>query len=372
MESFDYEHDYVGVIADELLECIKHAPMLQPKDLYIEEALENLFGNYNWSKSFSRTQILVYDEVLPSEILIALHKWLRKKCADIENVKLIITHHTGIQSWWRKWCQVHQERSFSIQEIFYTNRPRLIALSMKWINDPQSVLKDTDFYLKQKNILKLFSYYGGSYTTREREYALLRFLKFQSIANIDFLADLASLQEILDYTENITYYKNQKEIDQISETYKTLLNNNFSGLRIPESTAVKLEEINFLGFQWHTDRHCWASVIRETHISEKYSCVTEKTIRTFLHHCVAIPIGFQAVDDLEQLGFWFPHELIDYSYQYEDLFSNRISKLITTLDSLTLIPLIELQKNYIDNIDKFQYNANLVYKLYSTNPKLRF
>lgn len=366
-----HQCDYVGVVNNSLLSAFSQAPVNDSRDLYVEKTLEQLFENYDWSKSFNQQQILVYDEVLPVELLVIIHKWLRKKCADIENIQVITTHHTGVASWWDTWCKTNHEKSFSIREVFYTNRP-LITPSMKlFYCDDNFLVRDNQFFLEQKNISKLFGYYGGSYSMLEREYLLLKLARFYQIADIDFLGTLSPIATILAYAENITYYKNQKDIDELADAYKKFTSNEISLLSQKNSNAQVNEKIDFDSLQWHTDRHCWATVIRETLVDNRFSCVTEKTIRAFLYHCVAIPLGYRAVADLEQLGFWFPHDIVDYSYQYEELFSVRVNKLTNMLDRLALLSMAELQKYYVDNIDKFQYNANLVYKLHSAQPILR-
>lgn len=372
MNHYDCDYDYVGTICKELLNSVSQSSANAPTDLCVEQTLERLFGSYNWASSFERTQILVYDEYLSSELLVSIHRWLRKKCADIENIQLITTHFTGVANWWKDWCKTHHERSFSIREVFYTNRPLLTHSMRLFYQEPNFLLRDKKFFLEQKHISKLFSYYGGSWSNVERQYLMLKFAKFSHIAEIDFLAKLCPLNDILDYAENITYYKNQTEINQLADTYARLNNQEIVLLSHKTVGAKRNEEINFNGLQWDTDRHCWATVIRETLNSDKFSCVTEKTIRTFLYHCVAIPLGYKAVSDLENLGFWFPHDMIDYSYQNEDLFAARINKLVESLDLLSTKSFDDLQKYYVDNIDKFQYNAELVYKIHATHPNLRF
>lgn len=363
--------DHVGIIKAELLEVLTNAPKHQPKDVWVEKCLDDMFGSYDWTRSFSRRQILVYDEVLPSEVLEILHKWLRKKCADIENILLIVTHHTGTRDWWQDWCKTNNEKSFQLTEIFFLTRPTATPSIKSFFSKKSTTRKNIDWYTSQKTISKILSYYGGRYSSPEREYLFLKLQCFDhSLAHVDFLGNLSPKQDILSYVENITYYKNQMEIDYISNVYDQLVNNGWL-LRPPYVFDCAIEDIDFAGPQWQTDRQCFASVVRETINSDKFACVTEKTLRAFLHHCVVIPIGFNAVNNLEKLGFWFPHDFIDYSYQSTRSFADRVHGMMAALDNLAQKSFDVLQQYYLDNINKFQYNSDLVYDLASKKSTLQ-
>jgi hypothetical protein len=347
--------ELAGVINDECLKALDSAPALVAKNLYVEQALDQLLGHYDWSVSFSTPVVLIYDELVTSEILIILHNWLRRKCADIENIQLIVTSHTGIAKWWKSWCQTNHEKSFQINELFFTISP-----SAKKYFKNFTKLPELDFYRQNKKISKLFSFYGGTYSGLEKEYLILKILEFKNSASIDFFAKFSSKQEILDYAEHINYYKNQKEIDYISYAYDTYvqdcyLNYNQSLVR------TKNEPIDFKSLQWTIDKICWASIVRETVNGDKFASLTEKTLRAYLHHNVVIPTGFNAVTDLEDLGFWFPHDIVDYSYQSEPLYANRINQMIQMLTHLNnTYSFDQLHNYYIDNLQKFQHNAILI------------
>ena len=356
--------EYVGSINEELLTAVADAPVMEPKDLYVERVLENLFGHHDWAKSFSATQVLIYDEVLPSEILILIHKWLRRKCADIENIILVTTHHLGIRPWWQKWCQINHLRSFQVKEVLFTDSPGYKKGWFASVPSPHS----RDFYKHNKKISRLFSFYGnarsGVDVPKERVYATLKMLEFADYAEIDFIGRFPDKQHMIDYVENITYFKNQADIDYISSTYDKYI---FSGLLENRltflGTKTQNESMTFDGLQWEVDRHCWATVVRETIIDDVYPAVTEKTIRAFLHHMAVIPMAFGAVSELEKLGFWFPHDVIDYSYQHEPLFAVRTQKLIDSLKSvLQNYSYAQLEEYYNHQIDRFHHNTELAYQ----------
>ena len=361
------DHDIVCVIRHELLEAVANAPKMHPKDLYVEDRLEMIFRHHDWTKSFDRQQVIILDDVVTSEILVLWHKWLRKKCADIENIVLVTTHHTGIKTWWQRWCAVNQEKSFAIQELFFLSRPGSTPSLKSLYRDPDQFLHTLEFWSANKKITKLFSYWGGTYTTSEREYLLLKILALREVGEIDFMAQISNKSDVLAYAENITYFKKQQDIDEIGQTYDRLTTDKLFVSDHASHQARKNEQIDFAGLQWTVDRCCWSTVVRETINSDRYACVTEKTLRAFLHHCVVIPVGYRAVEQLEQIGFWFPKDMVDYSYQHLDCFADRVDRLIKSLRMLSQRTLHDLQTHYLDNQHRFQYNAQLVHDLAMNN-----
>ena len=76
--------------------------------------LDRAFEGVDLSESFERPLLIVYDELLPSRILIDLHYWLRRQCLNIENIVVVTTHHQGCEQWWMQWCNAMQEQSFRV------------------------------------------------------------------------------------------------------------------------------------------------------------------------------------------------------------------------------------------------------------------
>jgi len=197
----------------------------------------------------------------------------------------------------------------------------------------------------------------------------LKLCKFYSSSVIDYLGKFCTKQELLDYVEWKSYYSNQNEIDAIDNLYdQHIINQEYSKPSLPNLTIVKSkvnEAINWDGFQWAVDQKCFAAVVRETINDDVFPTVSEKTTRSFLHFCTVLPTGYNAVKDLETLGFWFPHDLIDYSYQSHASYIDRINGLCKNLEKLqTLLATGELQAYYDDNIEKYHHNALLVLDMY--------
>lgn len=347
-------------ITTELLSAIRSAPVLESKKLYVFQVLEDIFKKIDLTITFTKKLPIFYDEIIPVEILVHLHRWLRTKCCNIENITLMTSHHIGIQHWWYNWCELNAEKSFEIIE----GRPADAYYSKDYSVDR---LPDTEFFLSQKNIQLFFSFYGGSYASVERCYLTLRMLELHKCGFIDFLGDFLPKEKILSYAEHITYYTDQLQITALENLYDQFivdfkLQNN-SLLSVDTNKKIPYEPI-YGDFQWNIDRHCFATVIRETLIDQPYACLTEKTLRTFLHHLIAIPTGYQAVADLESLGFWFPHDIMDYSYQTKKLYNERISLMIQAIKNITKkMSIDEFTQYYYKNINKFTVNAQLAHKL---------
>jgi len=121
-------------------------------------------------------------------------------------------------------------------------------------------------------------------------------------------------------------------------------------------TEKKIKYKKYL--QFNIDKNCFATVIRETSQDLPWTDISEKTLRTFLNYVVAIPLGYKSVDYLKEYGFWFPDDLIDYSYQYEPFFIDRCMKVFKIIEKLESIKKCELNQYFIDNIDNFDHNFN--------------
>ena len=367
-----YNFSLAGVIREQPHAAVISVPVLESKTVVLEKCFDKIFKDYDWKTSFSTSVFIMNDEVTSSEIVISLHTWLRRRCSNIENIYLFTTAHTGIAEWWKNWCSVNHQKSFQIVEMCYSNDTSFDMYFSHLINLP-----DIKFYYEHKNITKLFSFYGGTYSTPEREYLTLKMLQFKDSANIEFLAKFMPKQEILNYVEEITYFMNQNECNLISDMYdQNIDQNGFLKKSIQifdqdQLAGLKNSVATFDDHHWHIDKTCWGSVIRETFNADCFSSVSEKTLRACLYHVALIPVGYNAVEGLENLGFWFPHDIMDYSYQSEKLYSDRIIKLSTALVNLNNTnSSAQLQQHYVDNIHNFQHNVNLVQEYIRKKNKL--
>jgi hypothetical protein len=190
-------------------------------------------------------------------------------------------------------------------------------------------------------------------------------LELDNFGVIDYCGRFDDKQKILDYAEHITYFCNQKEIDTLSTTYDCFVKNHRLTKRTDFDPVSSRKDFECLqGSQWHTDQQCFFNVVRETYNAEPFIQITEKTLKSFLHQVAVIPLGFEAVERLESLGFWFPHDIMDYRYQSVKIFSTRIDHMLESLLKVTQkYTLEQLSRYYQAHLDQFNHNANLVEKI---------
>ena len=338
--------------------------------LEIHRALDRLFATVDWSRSFDHPLAIIYDEVLKPEAVIEWHWWLRTKCADIKNIYLFLTHSIGTQAWWTEWCHAQRQQSFTIVDHlpspkwvkrYIANNPHLPSnTNTQQVSDK---INATNFY---------FSYFGGSSKPIQasatgtadpfvdRLYLTLEMLDFDQHALIDFAGLPGDFDRVEQYVEYITYFKDQSAVDRIRNQYHKFFTNNqlkarFQELGFESDTSLELT-FKLSGFEYQVNHQCFASVIRETLLDGCINTFTEKTCRPFFNYCMAIPTGYCAVEQLQQRGFWFPTDLIDYSYQYERDFYQRIQLLKHSLSQLTKHPIGTLKQYALEHVDDLYQN----------------
>jgi hypothetical protein len=330
----------------------------------LSDTLDKLFEKQDLTLSFKQPVYILYDETLTSVILISIHRWLRTKCADIENITLITTHHIGVAAWWKDWLHANHEKSFKIIELScgyasFMNRER----ETFEISPPPTL----EYVSSNKNIQHYFNLYGGTYPTNDKLYLILKSLELNEHGIIGYLGNFLSKQQLLKYAENITYYKNQKEVKNIECLYDQFVDDKklIKGNKTIDTDHLPIKnEKFFTGYQYFCDNLCFISVVRETYNDQPFITVTEKTLRAFLHHLVVMPTGYQSVQLLEAQGFWFPHDLLNYDYQYEKNYAQRISKLIQSLHHVIKnFSIADLQNYYYKNLQKIHNNLFLVLQI---------
>ena len=336
--------------------------------------LSTILSTHNWTTSFDKTQVLYLDERVTVNLLIEIHQWFRQNTLNIENIVVVTTHTSGVSDWWKQWCALHQERSFSIIEWPFV---RTISWHRYFNWDeklPSDVLPAKQQLLSAKSSMdKFFSFYGGKYAEPRRFWLTLKVSQLHNHGVIDFSSKFTpTKEEIVNHVMYMGYFCNAPEEDQIAELYdqfvydhKYKTNNDLLEI---EHLKDFLGDIFCTGFQWAVDQRCFASVVRETEFDAPFSTVTEKTMRSFFHHMAVIPTGYKSVERLESLGFWFPHNLIDYQYQFEIDTIKRINVMINSIQStVSKHSMDHLNQYFISNIDNFRHNAQLVIDYYFTD-----
>jgi hypothetical protein len=317
--------------------------------------LDSFFDSVQWTNTFSLPHVIYYDEFITPEIIFYFHRYLSKICLDIENIYIIDSHQRGTSLWWENYKEIMQIKSFNFIEIGFEYHEFFeLHIGETELNYVQNI-----DILKEKNILHTFSFYGGTYYSEYRNFLFLLFNYYGNNNPVDKMFDVTDKKSTLDHCEQITNFKNQKMINFIEERW----NNDRECYNLITEQKRKYKD----HLQFNIDKNCFATVIRETGQEFPWSVITEKTLKCFLHYVVAIPLGYKSVDYLKEYGFWFPDDLIDYSYQYEPFFIDRYIKVFKIIEKLELIKKHQLNKYFIDNIEKFNHNFNNFKKIIVTH-----
>lgn len=357
--------DYVlaGVIHSQLIVAIGQAPEQQPKSSYIFDKLDEIFLNFDWNQSFNKPVIIVYDEILYSLCLIEIHNWLRRKSANLANIYVVTSHPINSKRWWNEYCTVMHLESFVVIDTFFSPK-----FSNKYLQNLSNLDYDLMLSTKLSKIKYLFSYYGGSYGIQERDYLSLQMCEFYNTAMIDYVGTFKDKQQFLAYVEQISYFMDHQCVSELDQRYQQFVSEH--GKLITHShwkdythQFQQNETFSLQGLQWEVDQECMATVIRESKQDECFYQGSEKTWRTFYHCNIAIPMGYNSVSDLESQGFWFPHDLIDYSYQVEPIFHKRTEKLKQSLRKLSKHTNAQLKAYVNTNWDNLVHNSKKINEL---------
>lgn len=332
----------------------------------IYQDIQHSLGHHDWTKSFVRSQIIYTSQELTPWVLESLHSWLRTQSGNIENIVLITTNCLGLESWWQRLKQLQGERSFRIIEWLDID-----SLEFRHYYQCLENLCDADTVLADRTQLNyFFSWYGG-HRDLDKFFRSLRMLELYDHGIIEILEDYEiDQQQIVNHVEYLSYFQNSQEVDTVKKLYNTHIDHHTKKFRCrssPATVGVKQhnESIDFEGYQYSINRQCFASVVRETTDCWQFSTVTEKTLRGFIHHMAVIPAGYQTVNNLEKFGFWFPHDLVDYNYQWEKDYLKRFVGMIDSIKKTVLQhSMVDINRYYQDNFQRFRHNAELCVKFY--------
>jgi hypothetical protein len=168
------------------------------------------------------------------------------------------------------------------------------------------------------------------------------------------MPEFQPLEEFDNHLEKITSFSDRKLCDQLLERRKILT---FDVHRSDNHPGV-----GHHGFIWEIDNQSACHVIRETINELPYMMASEKTIKPFTHFQFPLPIsGVNSIQYLEELGFQMPHNVIDYQYQTDPIFYNRVQKLYAELLRLEkTYTLDEMEDQLNDNREILQYNYSYI------------
>jgi hypothetical protein len=347
---------FVGKIIEELIVALNNTNSIRESTF---NALDTIFKDVDWTESFTRPLIILHLEFLHNDTVIYIHEWLRQKCADIENIG-IVSSESHLKTWWNEWCSVMHQKSFFIVELpfIYTDAWFRVSVGKNSLTEKSDIVEE-----KLSNLKYHYSYYAGTAHYNERSYVGLRVSELNDHCLFDSMYKLPDKQSVIDYVEGITYFKDQQTVDLISDLYdKNTTDREFKTTAITTEPHIRQQAFQYNDFIWSNDRCCFANITRETKHDCLYPIITEKTFRAFWHHTICIPVCYQSIATLEQsYGFKFPHDIFDYSYQFEKDFHTRINKLINSLTNFVKSSTIEnLKDYYANNVGTFMHNAKIV------------
>ena len=323
--------------------------------------LPESFFAYDWSRSYALPLVIFYDEQLTVRTLKLFHSHLRQQSCDIENIIVVTSHGVGVAEWWNNYNQLHHEKSYQIKEWLFVR-------SVQW----QKYFVDLKIISRQhldKNIQRLFNSYSGTNSKLDRQYLALKLRGLDNIGVVDMVSKFEpSKQQLINHAYYLGYFKDPSEEQQIADLYDRYVVNQQLLLdpiiaTVPQP-KVKDELFDFQGAQFQLDRICLATVVNETNNNEPWCMVSEKTLRPFWHHSAVIHPGYKSAECLEQQGFWFPHDIIDYSYQHHRDWLTRVNAMLDSIKKTHQNMLGRYQEYWLDNYQQFRYNALLLEHYY--------
>jgi len=324
------------------------------------------FRACDWSQSHGMPTVVFYDELITVDSLKTLHDYFRQQSCDIENIIVVTSHGVGVADWWRHYVALHQQRSFAIQEWLFVR-------SMRW----QQYFQDfrmPDRSQLDKNITRFFNSYSGANARLDRQYLGLKLRGLGDIGVVDMLCDFTTTKsQLLSHAYYLGYFKDSLEeatiqslYDQFVQDSRLILDPMIGNIQEPKVRPTQFGQ----GWQYQLDRQCLATVINETNNIEPWGMVSEKTLRPFLHHCAVIHTGYQCTRQLEDMGFWFPHDIFDYSYQKEPDWLVRVNGMIASIESTHNKMAHRYQEYWDDNYQNFRHNALLLEQYFRGDPAL--
>lgn len=319
------DFDIVAVVRGELLEACQTAYDANQQERICFEQWQIMLQDHDWQPSFQgRPQVIYFTDVAPSCHLTALQWYLQTQCLDIGRVHVVIPMHLNSRQWWRDWCRQARATGFNLHdwspgETFWMRGIKSSDEQPDW---------QQAWQLKLTSAHKTFSLFGGSYAALDRCYLVLCFSDpvFINHGMIDLHGrtgprlpgqTFAEREAVAAYCESLSNFKDFPHVEEINGIYDTVIKDGRYQTTFPK-TEFKYEldiSIN-LGntMAWRINQSCWFNVVRETMDDHCFAMCSEKTLRTFAHFSIPLPMGFDAARSLRELGFQLYDDIIDYSY----------------------------------------------------------
>lgn len=340
-------------------------------DLHImdqaQQKLENTFAGHDFLASFDRDQVVLSLEPLTQQHLIELQRWLASRCCRIQSYHVIIIGEPGIAQWWQNYSDLMNLRSFHIVEVIdlpfgSDSLVKSWSKTHSWFREfwyadiPNNMQLDRDL---RHHFLYLP---GGSTNSLEsgffKDYLACQMLDLSG-GLVDLRYRLTEADCLANWVDSQSGWTDQSAVDEIRRLRQQ--HGNQHGTPLIYDTDLYARTLDLYA-------HTFATVARESLMTQPWSCLGEKTLRPFMLGHFVIPTTLDAVSRLEDLGFWFDHDWFDFDYQKEQDVIRRTQKLVSSLAHLVRRPLLQCRQHLQDNRTRYEANSLLarqLTKLYS-------
>lgn len=327
----------LGTIAQNLAELYLHDSDSVVNWLSSEYKFEDV------QQSKDRPVILVNYENFYPPVLTEIHEWFINQPCNLKNIYLIMPLTVDCEKWYNNYCDLFNMPKLNVIDLpFYCGAvaPDIKDAIDKFQKSPDDVLQN------------YFCFYGGHRPTHENEFLSTVFSTLADIGHVEFSAGYNSSDiEFEEYLNHITYYNDIAFVDKILSQRKkaTFTPNN-----------VSIDDLIFRLYNQVDTSKSACAVIRETSNNVPFAVFTEKTLRSFLNYQITIPLSYKGVTELENYGFKFLHDIIDFSYQFEPLFYKRVWLAMEQLGKLKETYSLKELSVIINKSHELQHNYNYI------------
>jgi len=312
------------------------------EDLKMKLAIKYDLSDVDLKESYDTRIAIIYDEAITTDNMIYFHNWLMWQSADIRNVVMVFTHTVNLEKWYREYCAVMQYVPMKIIDA-----PQLAY----WYDDLGQHTYTGSIQYAQDNYGQ---YFGGTKTNVSNDVKALM-IQDSKYIDAEYAAGLdADHDKLLNHLEVSTNWVDQELCDKIVYQYNITQYNQSKTNRQRSEVINRVQELA----QSVTDNHTVSPllIVRETLDKEPFLIETEKTTLPFAKMQIPLFMGYNAVSVLEDRGFIFLHDIVDYSYSTEPHWINRIKKMLAEVDRIankyTVAELIAKMQDYLDILEQ--------------------
>lgn len=347
------DFDLAAVLVNDL-----HVPATAQQDL------ANTFASHDFAASFGRAQVIVSLEIWSRENLIYFQEWLAGRCCNIQNYHIIVIGQPGMADWWQRYTDIMYLRTFAICEVldlpFSGN-----ALRQSWPQlQPYHWCRerwyaDIDLVPDLDRTLRWHCVYLPGSSSQSVEHGFYK--DYLACLMMDLPGTLVDLRFSLKDADTLANWLDAKLgwIDQASVDGIRELRRR----RGDEHDSPVIYDSQLYHRTLNLYRHSFATVARESIMTQPWSCIGEKTLRPFMLGQFVIPTSIDSVTRLEDLGFWFDRDWFDFNYERHRDVLHRTRALMTSLHDMVSKDIAECQQHLQDHRAKYQANSELARQL---------